>query len=149
MLTAKINKLSCTLLFLLLASLPLRAEEVRVLNGDFDRDGSISSSDVTTLASMCVARISLQQGEIGEGKIEIRTVTQFTTTDTSFLMGDMNGDGRLTVSDLTTLIGQVGHTERYLYAVIREGKIVMGYYVGQLFITLGEDELIDDGEEEF
>jgi len=148
MLSAKIKYL-LGILLLLLSSLPLRAEEVRVLNGDFDRNGVINQSDVTTLASMCVARSLLQKGEIGQGAILIQPVSQFTPSATSFLMGDMNGDGRLTLTDVTTLIALIGHAEQYRYAVIREGKIVMGYYVGQMFITLGEDEFIEDEEEEF
>jgi len=125
------------------------AQDDSVLNGDFDHNGQITEADVSVLADICIAKRSFVKGVAQQGVIQFQTVNQYIPSEDTFLVGDMNRDGRITIYDVAALIALQGHPEQYIYAVIRDGKIVQGYIVGQLFIPIEEDSFIDDGEIEF
>lgn len=135
-------------LVLIICSGIAMAQNGMVLNGDFDNDGKITVTDISILSDIIITKSTKIAGVIEGGNISLRSVNKYTPSSTSFLMGDINGDNCVTVLDITLLIGFLSHPEQCHYAIIRDGKIVQGYLVGKMFILIGEDKFIDDGEED-
>jgi len=144
-----LHRLLLVLFFLLLPSLVKAQVLPTVILGDMNHDGKITKDDVTLLSFVCLQKNDLQIGTVNGDAITFSTSATFSpsSTNKTFLNGDLNFDNKITISDVTRLIKYINNPASMLYVVVREGKIVFVNKQGFVF-NPEEDDFVDDGEEE-